>query len=231
MKKAVKLWVIYLGGSRIVPDDVDYKFLERFERIIKRNQDVKFVVVTGGGKTARRYISALKKLDATTKKQSKAGIAITRMHASFLARLFGKKANEPTSVPKSMKKVKDLLGKNQVVFCGALRYKNKNTSDGTAADLAGYLKAPFINITNVRGLYTSNPKDNPKAKFIKKMSWKSFWGKVSKIKFEAGQHFVLDQSAAKTIMKKKIPTYVIGSLLDFSKIIKQESFNGTLIYG
>lgn len=229
-RKENKLWVISLGGSRIVKEEgVDHKFLKRFERIIKRHSDVRFVVVTGGGTTARKYISALRKMEVGVKKQSKAGIAVTRMHAAFLARLFGKKANEPWPLPKNMKKVKNLLKANQVVFCGALRYKNKNTSDGTAADLAAYLKCGFINITNVRGLYTDNPKTNKKAKFIKKISWKDFWARAKKIKYEAGQHFILDQRAAHTIMKHKVVTYIVGSLLDFSKIIDGKTFKGTII--
>ena len=232
MKKGVKEskpWVISLGGSRIAPDDVDYNFISKFEKIISKHSDKKFAVVCGGGSTARRYISALRKHGATTKKQSRVGIAVTRMHAGFLARLFGKKANEV--LPKNMKKVGDLLKRNQVVFCGALRYKDKNTSDGTAANLAGFLGAKFINITNVRGLYTGNPKTNKNVKFIKKTSWKKFYERARKIKFKAGQHFVLDQSAAKIILVKKIPTYIIGSLVDLDRIIKNKNFSGTLISG
>lgn len=227
----MKKWVISLGGSRIAPKkkSIDYKFVEEFEDLIKSHKSHKFVVVTGGGSTARKYINALRKLGAKAKKQSLAGIAVTRFHAGFLASLFGKKANEPSQLPKNMKKVKNLLSKNQVVFCGALRYKEKNTSDGTAADLAAYLKSPFINITNVKGMYTSNPKTNKKAKFIKKISWKDFNKRASKIKYKAGQHFVLDQSAAKKIMEEKVPTYIVGSLRDIKNIIEGKPYNGTLI--
>ncbi|MDP2629025.1 MAG: hypothetical protein Q8P15_03980, partial [Nanoarchaeota archaeon] len=156
--------------------------------------------------------------------------AVTRFHAGFMARFFGKSANEV--IPRNMKKVKDLLRGNQIVFVGALRYKDKNTSDGTAADLAGYLKCHFINLTNVNGLYTKNPKTNKNAKFIRKISWKKFNEMASKLKFKAGQHFVLDQSAAKTILKKRVPTYIVGSLRDIDKIIKGENdFGGTFVYG
>jgi uridylate kinase len=227
----MKKWVISLGGSRIAPKDnqIDYIFINKLEKIINQNPKTKFIIVTGGGSTARRYIKALKKLDKSTKIQSKAGIGITRFHAGFLARVLGKKANEV--IPKNLKKVKNLLNKNQVVFCGALRYKEKQTSDGTAADIAAYLKSSFINITNVKGLYTSNPKTHKNAKFIKKITWKAFYNKAKKIKFKAGQHFVLDQNAAKTIMEKKIPTYIIGDLKDLENIIKNRKFKGSLIKG
>ena len=227
-----KKWVISLGGSRIVPGDVDYKFIEDFKKLVVKHPSQKFVVVTGGGSTARKYIGAIKKLGKKTKQQSMSGISITRMHASFLAGIFGKRANSPDAIPRSMKRVSNLLAKNQVVFCGALRYKKNNTSDGTAADLASYLKCPFINITDISGLYTADPRKNKNAKFIKNITWKKFDAIASKIKFKAGQHFVLDQNAAKKILEKKIPTYIVGNLKDVDKIISnKKGFKGTLIFG
>jgi uridylate kinase len=224
-----KLWVISLGGSRIVPDDVDDGFLLGFKRLLDSHKDKKFVVVCGGGSTARRYIGALRKLGKGTRAQSMEGIAVTRLHAGFMARIFGRGANE--DVPFSMKKVKSLLGKNRVVFCGALRYRNRNTSDGTAAKLAGFLGCSFINLTNVRGLYSSNPKGKKKARFISKIGWSDFAKMAGKIRFEAGQHFVLDQSAARVIRDKKIVTYIVGSLGAIDGVLKGKRFVGTKIGG
>lgn len=228
MKK--NLWVISLGGSRIIPDDVDYEFLERFKSLIKKNKNCKFVIVTGGGSTARRYIKALRSLNRPIKNQSLAGIQVTRLHARLMARFFGKIANEK-DIPINMKKVKNLLKKNQVVFCGALRYQKKNTSDGTAAKLAGYLNCSFINLTNIDGLYNKNPKTNKNAKKISKISWKEFDKIASKIKYKAGQHFVLDQNASKKILKEKIPTYIVGKTSEIDNILKGKKFKGTLICG
>jgi uridylate kinase len=227
---ARNIWVISLGGSRIISEgEIDVGFIQKFKKIIFANKQDKFIVVTGGGSTARKYIKALKKLDKSTEAQSKEGIAITRMHASFLSGILGKKSN--LILPKTYKKIGNLLNKNKVVVCGALQYKKKNTSDGTAAGIAAHFKTHFINITNISGLYTSDPTKNKSAKFIKNISWKNFHKKASKIKYSAGQHFVLDQSASKIILKKKIPTYIISNLNDLPKIFKGKSFSGTLIQG
>jgi len=229
MKKEDKKWVISLGGSRIIPDEVDFNFLKKFRDLIEKNRGKKFVVVCGGGSTARKYISALKQLGQKTRKQSEIGIAVTRLHAVFMTEIFGKDANN--TIPYNMKHVQALLNKNQIVFCGALRYKPNNTSDGTAADLATYLQCPFINITNVRGLFSANPKTHKNAKFIKYETWKNFNNRAKKIKFHAGQHFVLDQNAAEIIMKNKIPTYITNSLEDIDNIIRGKDFKGSLIEG
>lgn len=226
---AEKAVVISLGGSRIVPDEVDEKFLLRFKKLVDYHPSWKFVAITGGGSTARRYMSALRTLGKKTKDQSISGMAVTRFHAGFLARFFGKKAN--SEIPTTMKKIKDLLRKNQIVFAGALRYEDKNTSDSTSAKVAAYLNTPFINLTNVKGLYTSDPRKNKNAKVIKRITWKKFDGIAKKIKFEAGQHFVLDQTASKIILKNEIPTYIVGSLTAVDKILRGKDFEGTLISG
>lgn len=225
MKK--KVYVISLGGSRIVPEEVDYKFIEDFKETIEKHPSHKFAVVCGGGSIARKYISILKKLKKPTKKQSLLGIEVTKINATLLMKIFGKKANK--TLPGDMREVKNLLRKNQIVFCGALRYAKKQTSDATAAKLAAYLKCPFINITNVKGLYNKNPKTNKNAKFIKKTSAKKLVEMMDKIKYKAGQHFIIDQSAAEIILKEKIPTYIISSPTELDKIIKGKKFIGTFV--
>ncbi len=228
MKKIV---VISLGGSLIVPKKIDHEFLENFKKTMRKNyRNYKFVVVCGGGTIARKYISALKKEGKNHKEISMAGIRATRMNAKFMIQFFGKEAND--TLPKSMKEVKNNLSKNKIVFCGALRYAEKETSDGTAAKLANYLKTTFINLTNVKGLYTANPKTNKNAKFIPKTDWKSFEKRALKIKYKPGQHFVLDQHAATIIKRNKTKTYIIGeNLSNLDKLLNNKNFIGTIIEG
>ena len=53
---------------------------------------------------------------------------------------------------------------------------------------------------------------------------------AKKIKFEAGQHFVLDQFAANLIFKKKIKTVIISSdLTNLKKVLQDKKFIGTII--
>ena len=52
--------VISVGGSLLVPDDVDYKFISRLRDFLlpQTESGRHFVLVAGGGKTARRYRDA-----------------------------------------------------------------------------------------------------------------------------------------------------------------------------
>ncbi len=225
------LIVISLGGSLIIPDKVDYHFLNEFKSTLRSLYKThKFVIVCGGGSIARDYIKALKKEHKSLREQSLAGIRATRENARFIIQFFGKEAN--SSLPLNMKEVKSALHKNSVVICGALRYAEKETSDGTAAKLSHYLNCKFINLTNVSGLYTSDPKKNKNARFIEKISWNNFQKMANKLKYSAGQHFVLDQSAAKIIKKKKTTTYILGSnITNLKNLLQNKKFKGTTISG
>jgi len=184
-----------------------------------------------GGTIARKYISALQKEHKSHKEISQAGIMATRMNAKFMMQFFGKEESND-SLPLNMEEAKNALKKNNVVFCGALRWAPHSTSDTTAAKLANFLNTEFINLTNVSGLYSANPLTNKSAKFIPYQTWKDFDSRVSKIDFKAGQHFVLDQDASKIIKQHKIRTYIIGpNLTNLEKILKNQKFNGTLIAG
>mgnify|MGYP005626161829 CR=1 FL=1 len=222
-------WVISLGGSRIVPNEVDLAFLLEFKKLIESHPEKKFVVVTGGGKTVRTYVKAMKKMGQSIESQSRTGIALTRFHAEYLMRLFGKDANH--ILPRTMKKVEAQLNKNHVVFTGALRYGPNQTSDSVGAKLAAHLNCPFINLTNIKGLYTDNPKTHKSAKFIPKITWKEFYKKSMKIKYSAGQHYVLDQVGSRVIMNKRVTTYIVGSLAQIQNILSKKKFLGTTIRG
>ena len=56
-----KIIVLSLGGSLIVPDKPNQEFLNSFKKTLEKNyKKYKFIVVCGGGKIARKYISGLK---------------------------------------------------------------------------------------------------------------------------------------------------------------------------
>lgn len=229
MERGIK--IISVGGSIIIPQEKKDLFLIRFKKMLKRNYHTgHFVLVCGGGSIARSYQSILQKENKNYKEQSKAGIRATRMNAEFLMQLFGKEAND--FLPRSMKEVKNALRKNKLVICGSLRYADNETSDSTAAKLADYLDAEFVNITNVAGLYTADPKKDPKARLVPHQTWEAFEKRARAIHYHPGQHFVLDQKAAQRIKKKKIRTSIVGKDIgNIEKALQGKPFKGTLIEG
>lgn len=229
MKK--KVIVLSLGGSLIVPNEINLKYLQEFKKVlINYSKKYKFVVVCGGGSVARKYILALRESKIKEKLQSFAGISTTRMNARFMDYFFN--INPDRGVPHTMRSLKKEVNKKDIVFCGALEYKPDQTSDSTAALISKKFRTIFINLTNVKGLYTKNPNENKDAKLIHSISWLDFDNMINKIKFKPGQHFVLDQKASKIIMKYKIKTYILGNnLRELSNLLRNKKFIGTEIQG
>ncbi len=226
MKKVI---VLSLGGSLIIPDQIDVKYLKEFKKVILKNTNkYKFIVVTGGGSIARKYISALREIGMNETFQSFAGISATRMNARFMSYFFHQ--DQERGIPHKMRELKRYVKKFDIIFCGALEYKPHQTSDSTAAEIARKFKTVFINLTDVAGLHDKNPKKFKDAKFISKISWKNFDKMANKLKFKPGQHFVLDQHASKIIMKNKIITYILGkNMKQLDNLLNGKKFRGTKI--
>ena len=218
--------VISLGGSLINPGKINYNFLKEFKNTIKKFSGYKIVIVTGGGKTARDYIKALHYESDDMK--SLVGIMATKLNARLVSGLF----NLNEDIPDNFIDVKRELNKEGIVVCGGLGFQANMTSDGNAAELAKYFKAKmFINLTNVNGLFDKDPKKFKDVKLINKISYDKFLKIANKIKYEPGQHFVLDQTAAKLIKKYKIKTYIINgkNLNNLYNLLKNKKYVGTLI--
>ena len=226
-----KIIVLSLGGSLIIPGDVNLKYLKKFRNVIKKNsRKYKFIIVCGGGNIARKYISALRNAGINETLQSYAGISATRMNARFMNYLFG--ISPELGIPHTTETLKKYWKKQDIIFCGALEYKPRQTSDSTAAEIARHFRADFINLTNVPGLYNKNPLEHKNANLILRISWWEFCRMANKNKYKPGQHFVLDQTAARIIKDSRIKTYILGKdLRQLESVLHNKDFKGTLIYG
>ena len=226
-----KVVVISLGGSVIVPKEIDLEFLERFKRIIlKNNKKYKFIIVCGGGKIARTYMEALENKNFKNKifLQSLLGISVTRLNARLLNYLFD--IDPEKGIPHEIKDIEQRLKTQDIIFTGGLIYEKEETSDSSSAKLARHFNSSFINITNVRGLFDKDPKKFMNARFIPEIDHKDFYYIAKKIEFRPGQHFVLDKKAADTIKKYNIDTYIIGpDMKNFDDLLNKRHFIGTII--
>ncbi|MFH0752690.1 MAG: UMP kinase, partial [archaeon] len=222
MKKVV---VISVGGSIIVPDRVDYDFLRRLKATVKKlTRKYKIVICTGGGYTARNYISALKKSKCSENIQNRIGIAATRLNAQLLAFDF---QNSNKEIPESLGEVRKLLKANDVVLCGGIR--PGQTSDGTTAEIAEYVKADtLINMTNVSGLYTKDPRKYKDARLITKLTHAEFARIMSKVKEKPGQHFILDSVAARITRRRKIKVVILKGVKNLEDYLSGKKFKGTV---
>jgi len=83
--------VISLGGSIIVPNEIDFQFIKEFKLFIEDRvkEGMKFLIICGGGATGKRYIDAANKIVEVSKEDLDwLGIHTTRLNAHLLRTVF-----------------------------------------------------------------------------------------------------------------------------------------------
>ena len=219
----MKKIVISIGGSLIDPKELDLHFLKNLKTVLRKHRrNKKIILVTGGGHLAREYMQPV----IGEKEKNTIGIACTKLHALLLSHILGLKKNIPVSIKELQRRLKN----ENILVCGGLHLNAPMTSDGTAAEIAKHIHAEyFMNMTNVKGLYTKDPKKWRNAKRIKKMSLKEFYSLAKKHHEKPGQHFVLDIHAAKVCKESEIPILIFTGTKNLQNILCNKSWEGTFI--
>ena len=95
--------IISLGGSLIIPENIDVDFLKEFKALILSHvaQGKKFVIITGGGKICRKYQEVAKELAGPSDEDLDwIGIASLKLNAELLRVIFGELFPfQKTSIP------------------------------------------------------------------------------------------------------------------------------------
>lgn len=222
----MKKIVVSLGGSLIVPENIDVQFLKNFKKLILEfNNKYDFAIYCGGGKLARDYQKAASKITKLSNKDKDwLGIYATILNAQMVRIIFkGYSADELIINP--LKKIKS---KKILIAAG---WKPGWSTDLDAVLLARNTKADIlINITNVDYLYDKDPKKFSDAKPIKKASFKEIKKIIAK-KWKPGLNVPFDPVAIRQAEKSKIKIVIIGKNLgNLRNLLLQKKFKGTIIH-
>jgi len=222
-----KTIIMSLGGSVIVPDNIDVKFLKDFKKTIEKfvKRGYRFVIICGGGKTARDYQKAASRIRTQSNEYLDwLGTHATKINAWFMKAVFGKYA-ERLIVENPTKKVK--FTRKILIASG---WKPGWSTDYDAVLLAKNLKIKtIINMSNIDYVYDKDPKKNKNARKIEGICWKHFRQMIGN-KWKAGLSKPFDPIAAKEAEKSKLKVFVIGkNLRNFEKLLNGKKFNGTVI--
>jgi len=208
--------VVKLGGALFhrEPNVVALKemgtVLEGF--VAEGNQ---LVLIAGGGENARTYISAARKLGADESTCDLLGIQITRANAELLRLALGSIAS--SKIPTILSDLPHCVGSGKAVVMGGLQ--PGQSTNAVAALAAEITRAEIlVNGTDVDGVYTEDPKKNPKAKLIRSVHVDKLLNWAMSGEAFAGRYELLDPLAIKIMQRAKIPTCYV-SLVDPGNII------------
>ena len=228
--ETAKTMVLSIGGSIIAPEKPDATFISKLSESIDRlyNEGYRFAIVVGGGSTARSYIAAAKNLGAGNFALDEIGILATRLNASVLIQGLEKAYPE---VLTDINKARDAIALGKIPVFGGLM--PGFTTDAVAALIAESLKAEYINMTNVDGVYSSDPKDNPRAKFFEEISFEKLLSLMKLAGSKPGQNLIIDVPACLILKRSNIPGIVLNGtdLENFESAVRGSEFKGTRITG
>lgn len=218
--------IISLGGSIVVPDQINTRFLKEFnELILKHVKKNNFIIIVGGGKTCRNYQKAARSLnkDITQENLDWIGIHSTWLNADFVRTIFQDLAHPLIASDPTQK-----IDFKKILFAGG--WKPGWSTDYDAVTLAQtYGARQVINITNVPFLYDQNPKENKDAQIIKKTDWKTL-RKIVGDKWTPGLNAPFDPQAAKLAQKLKLKLILIGpDIENLDNLLQNKEFKGSVV--
>lgn len=222
------IFVVSIGGSSIIREKPEAELISKICNSINKlsNNGCKFALVVGGGKTAGDYVNTARELGANNFILDEIGIHVTRLNARLIIQSLEKAHEE---VLTELKRSKEIIAEGKIpVFGGMIP---GYTTDSVAALLSEYLHGTFINLSNVKGVFDSDPKFNPNAKFIEKMNYSELLSVLSSMENAPRQHVILDVPCALILKRSKIKTLVLDAknMQNFENAVQGKKFEGTTI--
>jgi uridylate kinase len=223
--------VMSVGGSLIVPDSIDTQFLIELKKFVvtETAKGRRFIIIAGGGKTARRYQDAAAQVsELTSDDLDWMGIHATRLNGHLLRTIFRDIAYRVMIT--NPDEILDINPSEQVII--AAGYRPGCSTDLRAVQIATRVGAhKVINLSNTDYVYTDNPNTNPAAEKIEDISWADF-RKLIPEEWGPGLSSPFDPVAAKEAERENIEVAQInGSRLDaVVHYLADDAFIGTRIH-
>lgn len=216
--------VISLGGSVVVPGDVDVRFLKRFVAVIKKLSGSRRVAITcGGGAAARSMVAAARALGVRRPDDLHwIGIRQTVINAEVVRAALGVKQPVATSYNEQTRFV------GRIVVAAGRR--PGGTTDYCAVVLARALGASTIyNLTDVAGVYSADPRTSRRARLLTALTWRRFLQLVGS-PLTPSMHAPFDPVASRAAARHRLRVVVVSKdLQNFRRAVAERPFRGTTI--
>jgi len=225
--------IISLGGSLVVPEEIDTEFLKNFKKVLQKYlKSKKFIILVGGGKVCRNYLKALSKFGMKDADREWLGIKITRLNAEVVKQVFVK-----NSYNKVFENPKEKIKTNKEIVVGAGWKPGWSTDYISVLTAKIYGVKTIINLTNIDYVYdlpagrqVKIKPDFTNAKPLKEVNWKDFQ-KIVGTKWTPGLSAPFDPKASSLAGKSKMKVVIINGskLKELEKFLNNKKFIGTII--
>ncbi len=231
MKIVVKIGgsIFFTGADNVT---INMSLVQEFASSIKKLVEKGHVVnvVVGGGKIARKYINAVKKISRNETSADVIGADVARLNARVLIAALGDLAwKEP---PRDFRELSIALESGKIVVCGGLQ--PGQSTDAVSALLAEYICADFlIKTTDVDKVYNKDPKKYSDAVPLDRITVEMLEKLINGNKLKgAGEYALFDSTALNIIKRSRINTIFINGFKPshLTECIKNESIGTRLIF-
>lgn len=234
MQNNKEIIVISLGGSLIVPHEIDWQFLKKFRELVLKQikKGKKFVIITGGGHTCREYQKAASKVTKLTRDdQDWLGIHTTRLNAHLIKTIFRKHAHPRINKnPFTKEDLSKHFAKGEGLMVAAGWHPGRS-SDYVSAILGKRLGGrKIINLSNIDYVYNKDPKKFRDAKKIEQIDWKGF-RKIVGNRWDPGLNAPFDPVASKIAQENKMELVIMNGkdIKNLENYFDGKKFKGTVI--
>lgn len=173
-------------------------------------------VVVGGGAPARYYIEAARMQGADEATCDHIGIKVANLNAKIFSMALGNLACP--FIPTNYEELEMAKGLDKIIVMGGLQ--PGQSTNAVACILAESTKSNLlINTTTVDGVYTSDPRKDPNAKRLERVTVEELSKILESLGTRAGEYALLDPVALRLIQRSKITTKIIDGRTP-SNIIK-----------
>ena len=200
--------VFRIGGS-VVASPINTDLINKYIELLKaiKAQGHEFVVVVGGGTLAREFIGIAKRLNLEMQAQYEVAISVSRLFAQLFVKKFG--ALGCGKVVVSLDEAAICINSGKIVVMGGLR--PGITTDTVGALVAEHVKADLlVKGTDQDGIYNKDPRTNPDAIKLDRLSFDELQGVFSETEHKAGIHQIIDPEAIKVLKRNRVKIIVVN---------------------
>lgn len=208
-----------------MPDEIDTNYVKKFKQLILQNlKNYNFILIVGGGKYARKYQEAGKRINIKSDELDWLGIGVSQNNAWFINYAFDGKTPEKIHL-----QPEKLTFTKPVQVAGG--WKPGWSTDYVATQFA--IKNNIdtvINLSNIDYVYDKDPNKYSNAKKKKELNWVEFQ-KIVGTKWSPGMNAPFDPVATKIAKQHNLTVVCMNGkkLANISAYLRGKSFIGTKI--